>query len=357
MTAVTISKIRISLIWTETVPAILAGNAASGALLAWLGSRGNYSQNFDDARIGAGPSTVELPWRSPKGERFWHRYFEGTHAGEVTGPQAWKRLTPFRGKLTCGISAAAPDVKLSFESYFAPHGTALLATAYYEGADKSLPEVADIAHAVRFGSFFGRAGGATNRRLAPVAEEALVDLRHQAFGANIAGYLHDSKPFTVITLLDGSNAGETEKIKTGGPEHRLLEAVTGWNPSYQSMNLKQVPPATASLAIRRQLDGDLMYARKNARAIWLPREFASGSRTLSCYHRNVVFASMQTQSLGGFSVWAAAQQQAGAPVDNLVLYQAKRATTLLGLLSAGNPAIYRSASVAKQIEEANYPTA
>ena len=292
------------------------------------------------------------------GERFWRRYFEGTHTGNVTGRQAWKRLTPFRGKLTCGISVAAvPDVNMSFETYFAPHGTALLATAYYEGAARSLSEVADIGHAVRFGPFFGRVGGATNRRLEPVAEEALADLRHQAFGAGVAGYLYDSKPFTVTTLLDGRDASARDKIKAGSPEHRLLEAITGWNPSYQSMNLKQLPPATASVPIRRQLDGDLMYARKYGRAIWLPREFTSGSRTLACYHRNIVFASLQTQSLGGFSVWAAAQQQAGAPVDNLVLDQAKRATTLLGLLSAGNPAIYRSASVAKQIEEANYLTA
>jgi hypothetical protein len=246
---------------------------------------------------------------------------------------------------------------MRFESYFAPHGTALLATAYYEGAEKSLPEVADIAHAVRFGPFFDRGGGATNQRLEPVAEEALADLRRQAFGANIAGYLCDSKPFTVTTLLDGRYASELYKIKAGSPEHRLLEAVTGWNPSYQNMNLRQVPPATASLAISSQLDGDLMYARKNARAIWLPREFVSESVTLTCYHRNIVFASLQTQSLGGFSVWAAKQQQAGVTVDNRVLYQAKRATTLLGLLSAGNRGIYRSVSVAKQIEEANYLTA
>jgi hypothetical protein len=130
----------------------------------------------------AGPAEVELPWRRPMGERFWRRYFEGTHTGKVTGAQAWKRLTPFRGTLPCGISAAVPDVKMSFESYFAPHGIALLATADYEGAQKSLPEVADIAHAVRFGPFFGRVGGAANRRLEPVdflldSHRALVRLR------------------------------------------------------------------------------------------------------------------------------------------------------------------------------------
>jgi hypothetical protein len=357
MPAVAISKFRISLIWTETVPAMLARTAASGAPLAWLGLMGDYQQNFNALGAGAGPAEVELPWRRPMGERFWRRYFEGTHTGEVTGLQAWKRLTPFRGTLPCGISAAVPDVKMSFESYFAPHGIALLATAYYEGAEKSLPEVADIAHAVRFGPFFGRVGGAANRRLEPVAEDTLADLCHQAFGANIAGHLHDSKPFTVTTLLDGRNASDSDKIKAGSPEHRLLEAVTGWNPSYRNMNLKNLPPATASVRIKRQLDGDLMYARKNGRAIWLPRAFISGSRTLTCYHRNIVFASLQTQSLGGFSIWAAAQQKAGAPVDKSVLDRAKRATTLLGLLSEGNPAIYQSASVAKQIEEANYLTA
>jgi hypothetical protein len=354
MATIAISKFRISLIWTETVPAILAGNLASGAPLAWLGRAGDYAQTFENMRAGTGPAIVELPWRRPIGERFWRHYFEGKHTGEITGRQAWKRLTPLRGKLLSGIAAAVPYIKMGFESYFAPQGIALLATGYYEGAAKSLPDVTEIAHAVRFGPYYGR-GITTNRRLGPVAEEAIADLRQQAFGQT-KGYPSGHQPFTIITLLDGLGADGSDKIKAGGPEHRLLEATTSWNPHYRQINLKQVPLATATVPIRRQLDGDMMYARSDGRAIWLPREFGKGSPALTCYHRNIVFASLQTQSLGEFAVWVAEQQKTGALVDKLVLERAARAKALLGLLSAGAIAIYRTGSVAKQIEEAKYPT-
>jgi hypothetical protein len=161
------------------------------------------------------------------------------------------------------------------------------------------------------------------------------------------------------------------------------------------------------LAIHTRADSDLVYARDKGRAIWLPREFATaqenaaptgpeasnasrpaggamagvagpvvapdadvteglqgppeieteagGPPRLSCYHRNLTLASLQTMSLGEFVGLIGRKLTRGEKVPDLLLARAKSAARVLNVLASGDRTrTYRSKSIEVQINAANW---
>jgi hypothetical protein len=97
---------------------------------------------------------------------------------------------------------------------------------------------------------------------------------------------------TIATFVQGQTDNPDQEVRDGSPVHRVLEALTGWNENFATMNLQKTIES-AKLTIHRRSDSDLVYARKGGRAIWLPREFGTSPARprLSCYHRNITFGS------------------------------------------------------------------
>jgi hypothetical protein len=157
--------------------------------------------------------------------------------------------------------------------------------------------------------------------------------------------------------VQGETDTPDDAVPEGSPVHRALEALTGWNENFATMRLEAAPIASAKLAIHTRADGDLVYARKSGRAIWLPREFATtpARPRLSCYHRNLTLASLQTMSLGECVGLVARRLKRGEKVAPLLLARAKSAARILGVLASGDrTATYRTKSIEMQVEDAGW---
>ena len=356
-----ISLFRMSFMWVETVPAILSGSLAADAPCAFLGRYGDYASAFDGCQAGKpAPGGLTLPWDRPHGNFYWKYYFEGKHAGDVTGVQAWKKIVAFAKGVGCKLVTQDACVKPLFTAFFAPQGIGLVAQLSYRGDAKAVADIATLARTIRHEYRFavdGSDGPAAGVKLDEAAERALAVARKAAFG-DTEGFAGDNQPFSVTTFLSGEDVAA---IKQGGDEHFLLETVAGWNEYLKPQDLEKLPLADAQLAIRDADAENMMYARRVARAIWFPRRFAAGAATstLSCYHQNIVQASLQTLSLGEFVSWVAAEYDAGRAVEPAVVERAVRAAQLLQMLVAGQSATgrkitYRTSSIVEQIKNAGW---
>lgn len=357
-----ISIFRTSFVWVETVPAILAGPAPGvSAPYSFLGQYGGYAEAFDGCQAGRqAVEGLKLPWDTPRGNFFWKYYFEGKHAGEMTGVQAWKKFVPFRCDQSHTTLTSGAEAKVTFEAFYFPHGIAAVARANYRGQPKSALEIAQLALAVRYDYKFrieGSAGPPDGVTLNGAAESALAFARERGFG-NTDGFSGDNQPFSITTFLVGQ---DVLPLAQGSDEHFLLETVTSWNRNLKHADLAGMPLADAELVIRGANNDNIMYSRDRGRAIWLPREFAEqpNKPTLACYHRNITQASAQTLSLGEFVSWVAAQCDAQVPVAPAISDRAKRAAELLhlfyqGKTATGKKVTYRTASVVAQIDNAGW---
>jgi hypothetical protein len=391
-----ITNFRLSLIWVETIPAILAHELPAVAPLACLGQIGDYAKLFESLRsfpqseeskiddlikevfgprpkLGSFPRSDEkadgfadlsLPWPKRTGNHFWKFYFEGRQAGEITGIQAWKKLVPLRKPFHCKHVATASNeraIRVSFETFYGPHGTALVANVYYRGNGKSLIDIATLAHDVRWNHRFSFGDSDKALSLDSFGEQALAKIRQDAFGA-VEGFLGHNQPFTIASFISGIEIPKNPVIKQGSVGHRSLEALTGWNRHFRDLDLSTTPLSDAVVRANAALTSDLIYARKNARAIWFPRALdPSQTRPnppslMSCYHRNLVLATLLTLGMGEFVAWVATQHQLRRTISPINYDRAKRVASLLRMLLEGKKeATYRSMSIARTIEAADWP--
>jgi hypothetical protein len=351
---------RLSFIWVETIPAIFAQKLGADAAYAFLGRPGGYAEKFNTLQGGGAVADLQLAWPRPQGHHFWKHYFAGRHSGSVSGVDAWKKHVPLRGTTPINIVLDVAEPKATFEIFYMPQGIGLVANVYYrsDGGSKLLDDIVKLALGVRYRYRFRRSGEPprNGRSLESMANHVLADARAHAFGKADA-FAGSNLPFTVATFVQGETDHPDDEVPQGGPVHRALEALTGWNEKYATMNLEKALLASARLAIHTRAESDLVYARKSGRAIWLPREFADASAhpRLSCYHRNLTLASLQTMSLGEFVGLTARQLQRGEKVSQMLLARAKSAAGVLSVLASGErQATYRTMSIDAQTKAGDW---
>jgi hypothetical protein len=194
-----------------------------------------------------------------------------------------------------------------------------------------------------------------------LARQGLSVLRQAAFGPGAASGGASVTPFTVATVVraDGLSGAD---VRTRPPDdgliHRTLHALTSWSPTYQ---FDAVPPLEqASLELRKWTPaGHVLYGDTRGRAVWFPGHCLQADgmlHTLSCYHSNLVWTSLQVESLGGLISQTAKQIGAGAVPASGSFHHAcaHRAAASLSLLYGGGGATketYRSWSARRQIVE------
>ena len=113
--------------------------------------------------------------------------------------------------------------------------------------------------------------------------------------------------------------------------------------------------ADAQIKLRKPNAGDFHYGLKRGRAVWIPTSFVPKAKkySLACYHRNLVYASLQTESLVSLmqlmtsALTAAPNTSRHASMETLV----QSAAGILGRLYGGDTDIYRSGSVRRQIDD------
>ena len=270
---------KVSFIWVETIPAIAAQQLGDKAPWGFLGIPGQFAKKFGELKAGGSSPELELPWQKPQGHHFWKYYFAGRHAGDIAGNDAWKSRVPLRNKTAAKFAMEPPKpedpqgAKVTFEVFYTPQGLGLVANAYYKGEDRLAQDIVQLAHGVRYRYRFRRdaerAGGGMS--LESAADHALATARKQAFG-DAEAFSGRNQPFTIATFVHGQT--DMPDVAEGSAVHRVLEALTGWNQDWPKMPLDHASLASARLAIHRQSKDDIVYARANGRAIWLPREFS-----------------------------------------------------------------------------------
>lgn len=188
-----------------------------------------------------------------------------------------------------------------------------------------------------------------------LAREVLRALRTRAMGAGASVAARSAEPFSVVTVVTGTGVSPGTPTLDGGQVHRALEAVTCWRPTWQHDSLPAL--ADASLPTRTVPPSHVLYGRKRGRAVWFPALFmlpAGQLRTLACFHRNLVLASLQVESLSRLVSSTAKELRAGRLLSAGHSDCARRAAGVLGRLYGATPDIYRSWSPRVHIEQNNF---
>jgi len=362
MPQIEVYDLRLSLIWVDTVLTFLGDPSPQGAPLAFLGRRSSYGERFEQMlERGTIAGDYQPPWPVRAGHFFWTYYLESYVPGYISGDQAWKALVPFRWKLPATVQTPSLPGRLSHEAFFYPHGIAIIVTAVLR-ANLSLEEAVEKAFEVkktgRFEVKWDDEAAPESVSLEVFARKALPALHKTAFGPETSYPVRSISPFTVATVVKGSGVEPNNPVSEGGKIHRALEAMTTWQPTWREDVLPSL--AESSLKIRTAPASHSLYGRKRGRVVWFPGLFVRktpGSSSLACYHRNLVFASLQVESLSAFilETW----KQICDTTKLTVTHEecARRAASILGRLYGGNASTYRSWSPRAHIEQNDLVTA
>lgn len=368
-----IKRFKLSVIWSETILDLLEDNTPS-APMAFLARDYKYGPRFADAikeqiamrQANLRPSgELAPPWPAPVGHHFWMYYLRKRTLDDVSGQKAWEALVPFRVRPPFKVQAAAPIDRVLSEGYAYPHGFAWVLTMECSGAF-SPDQFVDTAQNLRRTTQFTvrRSGGSEQYSPEVLTSKALQWLRTAIFGSSVsAGTPLSVDPFTVLTVLQATGNEAETCVQPNGIVHRILEAVSKWRPT----RIGDTPPELSTVDIGRfrqspESGGDpprgsarrIIYGRERGRAVWFSDSFlppAPGEREyhlLGCYHRNLMFASLQGESLLGL---LAVTAQANDRLPNWQDKCAKNAARRVGWLYGGVRWTYRTSSLRAQVEQ------
>jgi hypothetical protein len=352
-----IHNMRFSFIWTDTVLDLLAAPLPPNAPLAFLGRRSTYAEQFEAVQGGAQAKDIQLPWLEAGRQFFWLYYLERRTLTDLGGDQAWKALVPLRGKVPITVHTAWTPSPLVLEAFYYPYGLVFILTVRcreHLTLEQAVEKAFELRRGREFHTTWGDTGASEDFSLDGLGDKVLTVLRKGAFGPHASASAQSVKPFSVVTIVKGAGVDPGQPTPDGGEIHRALEAMTSWQPTWKYDTLP--PLADVSLHIRRSPVSHLLYGHDRGRVVWFPGLFiprARGLHSLACYHRNLVLASMQVESLGGLLSETARQIQAGTPLSATHKECAKRAAVMMGLLYAGHSSTYRSWSPRVQIEHNN----
>jgi hypothetical protein len=355
--ALNITDFRFSLIWA--LPCL---EPAAGAT-APFADRAGFENQFNAAQKSGAVQGLSPPWppRKAYAHRFWSNYLQVGDPSRVDGGNAWKKAVPLR--------VNAPPFKVEpgkfpgaivSEHYLYPFGIAFILTFYgnrpLSGPDwvAAIQSAASSKLMVRFGS-----AAAAEFPVVGLASETLRQMREKYFGANDNA---PTQPFTIATVIRGEGAIEDVAPKEGTELHRWLFGVTSRQKNWRTAKLDEVSLADCALTIRRAASpGDVVFATPRGRAIWIPSSFAhpgstasdgSPQTSMSCYHRNQLFAALQTESLcrlaKAITDRISTKRDLPTRVDD---FGSIAVRTLIDLDAGDQTTTYRSISVQQQIKD------
>ncbi len=353
--AQSIELARLSLISVETLPPLLEQNIDPAAQLHSIAPGSSYTQLFDHARAGNAPLNLRAPWPSPRGQLFWTHYL-GREPGGTGGKQAWNALVPLRLAPCADIALKPAGTKCLAEGFYFPYGMAFVLTVTIENSG-TLEQTVELGYRLRHDKEYSltlSGQAAVDCKYDQLASKVLSYLRTIAFGPNMPAGQTSEGPFTVFTVIQASGINPATTVTADSDLHKDLDGATRWRPFH-----RQVAPADladSSIDIMTSPASHVLYATKRGRAIWFPNYFSASQEkaTLSCYHRNVVLASMLADSQTGVLKIAQPLCKANAALPSHMRECAKKATSRLTLAYLGKTTTYRSASIKEQIDDNGY---
>jgi hypothetical protein len=347
-TAPEVKGVRLSLIWVEPILNLMFVPRPDGPL-GQIGTDDCYAMEYQKAHTAAG-TELTLPWPRPTGQLFWTRYFNGTRPGDLAASDAWHALVPLRRLVAPALVDRRRIFRMLAEILVYPFGLALAITAWGRGGD--LDET--VQRAVGLRKEPGRVclGNGPAISIDAAADELLTRARQELFGLQVGAGPRTVDPFSIVTVVRGTNVSAAEV-----PTDRVrqaLHALCSWQEDWQSLDPL---PSQADLVLSRtrQRKGHVIYALDRGRAVWFPARFGASRKSyaLTCYHRNLTWASLQTEALAAFAA-ATAHRLGPASPDILLQVYGEKATEALNILEElrdGAPTRYRSSSIRRQIDD------
>ena len=109
-------------------------------------------------------------------------------------------------------------------------------------------------------------------------------------------------PFSVCTVVQGT-AGPAARapLDAAGDTRKALHGLASWRPTWQTDRLGDLKDCI--LQVTSAPESSLTYLAKRGRVVWFPELFAPKEQdveprhSLSCYHRNLTFASLTVDAL------------------------------------------------------------
>lgn len=356
-----VEDLKLSFIWVETIPEPLFAGKSPAAPLSFILNEEDYVRAFELALLDHGPGESSLPWKEPMGRNFWRTYLGWRSRTEpVPGKAAWKLLTPFRARFPFFLN---PPVwwpgKMYLEGFVYPHAVAAVFSAEVVNAHWTLDELVEkgfMVHGDKPLELITR-DKPESLFLHAIAGRCLDALR--ARFASLPRGAAPADPLTTLTVFRLSGPDAHTPVESGGPIHQALAALTSWKAGYPNFRLDALP----SHCLRPRSDdvaGHFVYARRRARALWHPihpvadeQKNQRQSKTPQCYHKNLVYASMQVESLCGLMDATARMMRDSS--FNRASYEYRACVTnaarVLGPLYGGGRDTYRSRSIRAHIDE------
>ncbi|MCA1659388.1 MAG: hypothetical protein LC642_02430, partial [Verrucomicrobiaceae bacterium] len=198
--------------------------------------------------------------------------------------------------------------------------------------------------------------------LSQFGSAALDRLRAATFGKATPQGIRSAKPFTIATVVQGVVPPGNEPAPQDNPDlHRALDALASWNPNWKATEPSLL--AEKALGLRKGPAKHTLYGLTSGRTVWFPDSFrdkaqdenGKGGRSkkpsLSCYHRNLIFTSLQTESLARLMNAAKRTWQNGKKISPAMQRLVKSAAGILGRMYGGDKSVYCSFSPAMQLAD------
>lgn len=293
--------VRIGQIWLESSPSAIDGKAPGP--FGGAGHQLGYEKLFAGARDGAGGAALPWPAKSPRSTKFWKKYVTGRLRPDnmANWPGiGWNTLVPLK------VPAALPSIRLHAgqsrghsEAYVWPTGFGFTWNNWI-AAELDVADLAGILARIRNGQvdYAAPDGTVASERLAKLAHAALDSLRGSLWGNSVEGTRSD--PVTIVSVVravDDPAGSVPDALKT-----LLDQLAQAWS------ERPQILPDDRYLT-----SGESVYVAKGLRLVWRPDNFLGGSwlHRGGCFHRNLLLASLQAESLA-----AAATMLAGVLEEN-----------------------------------------
>jgi hypothetical protein len=369
---IVIHKARLSFIWAEVLPPFLEQPMPKESPLAFLTRNFLFRDMFQKALNGeVTPTQFEPPWIAERKQQFWMRYLVQSKLGDVPGSQAWDYLVPLRVDSGIKIEADWLHDTNFIDAFYYPFGEAVVLTFRWEPKlllKDLLPKAYDF---YKTGKFSLVGDPSQSLSLEEVADAVLTSLRKNALGDRSQTGRRTKQAFSLITIIEAEGVPPQADVRKNPEILKALEVLTNWPADYEYLTLPT--PKDVCLPTKRSVPpGSALYAQERGRAVWHPALFRlkkdatvqeavdQGRRSskLGCYHRNLLFASLQTESLGRLICHTADLFNAGQHKADLTAHHrdvVHSAALCLSKLYLGDKSkTWRSASVQRQIDQSCY---
>ena len=350
-----VSELRISHIQFERFGSLVPDNAPFG----FMPSATGYCSKFKSCLQSSNNLGYGLPWKTvgkywERNNRFWLRYLRYLLDDVNRLPrEAWDNLVPFR-LLSFGSST---DRSLAIEGYIYPHGIGVVVNHYVKfGTGKTFIEAAQLAGEevnnktwiIDWSHGIPSPVSDEGFGIESIIKEALNRLSDVALGYGSRPSLIPCSRFAVSSVIGGSVDGDTDWNDTKCLHHYLGALCP-------SQSWGQISNGSSRATIEGCDSGKILYLLKEEKVVWFPatlkhvtaKNAVKKRHKLTCYHRNLIMATLQTESLYRFLCLA---RETPPPLPDNLDTMARAAARQLGLLYIGCENTYTSWAIHHQIE-------